>query len=491
MTCFRNKHNGFKSIPETVMDTIGTHGLFCSGDSLLVAVSGGADSVALVHMLASIEKGSGLRLGIAHLNHELRGTESDEDQTFVERLAESLGLPFFSERVNVKAYQKTHGLSLEEAARNVRYPFLFETANHHGYDKIATAHHADDNAELFLMNLFRGSGPQGLKAMEATGHDGRVIRPLIGTGRNAILAYIEKNGLTYRTDSSNHDRSFQRNRIRHDLLPLLEKDYQKGVGAIITRTAGIIAEDESFVDEMVEPMFRRAVVDEQENMISLSVSTFSEYPKAAQRRVIRKAMFHVKKNLRRITFLHTEKVVELIHANSDLTSLDFPDRLRVIRKGDLLHFRMEETPLRDTPVDRCETFQPFQFLIDFPGFQGLEQTVPGTPYHFHFSVVERKKLSEITGHGLLTAFVNLDLLNFPLVLRNTQHSDRFRPIGMKGRKKAPLSLKFEHHGTPARFPGSVILSNNEVIWVCGYRISDRFKLEADTEKVLKIELFLD
>jgi tRNA(Ile)-lysidine synthase len=189
--------------------------------------------------------------------------------------------------------------------------------------------------------------------------------------------------------------------------------------------------------------------------------------------------------------LHTEKVVELIHANSDLTSLDFPDRLRVIRKGDLLHFRMEETPLRDTPVDRCETFQPFQFLIDFPGFQGLEQTVPGTPYHFHFSVVERKKLSEITGHGLLTAFVNLDLLNFPLVLRNTQHSDRFRPIGMKGRKKAPLSLKFEHHGTPARFPGSVILSNNEVIWVCGYRISDRFKLEADTEKVLKIELFLD
>lgn len=473
------------------MDTIETNGLLCSGDPVLVAVSGGADSVALIHILASIEKVLDLRLGVAHLNHELRGAESDGDQTFVELLAESLGLPFYTERVNVKTYQKAHGLSLEEAARNVRYPFLFETASRNGYDKIATAHHADDNAELFLMNLFRGSGPQGLKVMEATGHNGRVIRPLIETGRNVILAYIEKNGLTYRTDSSNHDRTFLRNRIRHDLLPLLEKDYQTGVSGIITRTAGIIAEDESFVDEMVEPMFRRAVVDEQENMISLSVPTFSEYPKAAQRRVIRKAIFHVKKNLRRITFLHTEKVAELIHANSNLTSLDFPDRLRVIRKDDLLHFRMEGTPLRDTPVDRCETVQPFQFLIDFPGIQGHEQSIPETPYRFRFSVVARKNLDDITGHGPLIALMDLDSLIFPLVLRNTLSTDRFRPLGMKGRKKAPLSLKFVHNGASIILPSTVILSNDEVVWVCGYRISDRFKLGADTEKVLKIELFLD
>lgn len=145
------------------------------------------------------------------------------------------------------------------------------------------------------MNLFRGSGPQGLKTMGATGHNGRVIRPLIETDRATILAYIKTNDLTYRTDSSNHDRSFLRNRIRHELIPLLEKDYQTGVSGIITRTAGIITEDESFIDEIVEPMFRRAVVDEQETMISLSVPTLSEYPKAAQRRVIRKAMFHVKK----------------------------------------------------------------------------------------------------------------------------------------------------------------------------------------------------
>lgn len=491
MTCFKKKHNGFKSIPETVMDTIGSNGLLCSDDTILVAVSGGADSVALVHMLAGIRNFFGLKIGVAHLNHELRGPESDEDQTFVEHLAETLGLPFYTDRVNVKAYQKTHGLSLEEAARNVRYTFLFETANCHGYGKITTAHHADDNAELFLMNLFRGSGPQGLKAMGPTGHHGRVIRPLIETGRDTILAYIKTNDLTYRTDSSNHDRAFLRNRIRHELLPLLEKDYQTGVSGVITRTAGIIAEDESFVDEMIEPMFRRAVVDEQENMISLSAPTLSEYPKAAQRRVIRKAMFHVKKNLRRITFMHTEKVIELIHANSDLSSLDFPDRLRVIRKGNLLHFRMEETPLRDTPVDKIETVQPFQFLIDFPGIQELEQRVPETPYRFRFSVVARKNRDDISSHGPLTALMDLDSLAFPLVLRNTLSTDRFSPLGMKGRKKAPLSLKFEHNGAIIRLPGAVILSDVEVAWVCGYRISDRFKLKSDTEKVLKIELFLD
>lgn len=479
------------NIPKPVMEIIKANGLVCSGDSVLVAVSGGADSVALVHMLAGIGNVFELKLGVAHLNHELRGSESDEDQTFVEHLAENLGLPFYTERVNVKAYQKTHGLSLEEAARNVRYTFLFETAIRHGYGKIATAHHADDNAELFLINLFRGSGPQGLKAMGAKGYHDRVIRPLIETGRDTILAYIKNNDLTYRTDSSNHDRSFLRNRIRHDLLPLLEKDYRTGVSGVITRTAGIIAEDESFVDEMVEPMFRRAVVDEQENMISLSAPTLSEYPKAAQRRVIRKAMFHVKKNLRRITFLHTEKVVELIHANSDISSLDFPDRLRVIRKGDLLHFRMEETPLRVTPVDRIETVQPFQFLIDFPGIQGFEQRIPETPYRFRFSVVARKNMGDITDHGQLTALMDLDSLSFPLVLRNTLSTDRFRPLGMKGRKKAPLSLKVVHNGASIRLPGAVILSDVEVAWVCGYRISDRFKLKSDTEKVLKIELFLD
>lgn len=478
-------------IPKPVMEIIKTNCLVCSGDSVLAAVSGGADSVALVHMLAGIVNVFGLKLGVAHLNHNLRGSESDEDQTFVERLAETLGLPFFTERVNVKAYQKTHGLSLEEAARNARYAFLFETANRNGYSKIATAHHADDNAELFLMNLFRGSGPQGLKVMGATGHHGRVIRPLIVTDRDTILAYIKTNDLTYRTDSSNHDRSFLRNRIRHELLPLLEKDYQTGVSGIITRTAEIIAEDESFVDEMVEPMFRRTVVDEQESMISLSAPILSKYPKAAQRRVIRKAMFHVKKNLRRITFLHTEKVIELIHGDIDISSLDFPDRLRVIRKGAILHFRMEETPLRDTPVDRCETVQPFHYLISNPGQDELEQRITDTPYRFRFSVMPRKNMDDITGQGPLTAFIDMDKLSFPLVLRNTLSTDRFSPLGMKGRKKAPLSLKFAYNGASMRLPGMVILSDAEVAWVCGYRISDRVKLKSDTEKILKIELFLD
>jgi tRNA(Ile)-lysidine synthase len=490
MTCFK-KHNAFKQIPETVIDTIDSNGLLCSGDTILVAVSGGADSVALVHMLANISHEFGLKIGVAHLNHELRGSESDEDQTFVEHLAERLELPCYSERVNVKTHQKTQGQSLEEAARNARYTFLFDTANRHGYGKIATAHHADDNAELFLINLLRGSGPQGLKAMGATGHHGRVIRPLIETNRNTLLAYIKDKHLTYRTDSSNDDRSFLRNRIRHDLLPLLEKDYRTGVSGILTRTAGILADDESFIDEMVEPMFRRAVADQKENMISLSVPILSEYPKAAQRRVIRKAMHHVKKNLKRITFLHTEKAVELIHANRDVTSLDFPDRLRVIRKDDHLFFRMEKTPLRDTPLDRIETLQPFQFLIGFQDIQDFEQKIPETPYRFRFSVVARDDMDDITGHGTLMALIDLDALVFPLVLRNTLSTDRFRPLRMKGRKNVPLSLEFTHKNASIRLPVAVILSDNEVAWVCGHRISDWFKLKADTEKVLKIELFLD
>jgi tRNA(Ile)-lysidine synthase len=292
-------------IPDPVLEIIESEKLMSPGDKVLAAISGGADSAALLHMLTQISRTLGITLAVAHLNHGLRGRESDGDQAFVERLAHSLGLPCYSGRTDVNALRKEKKLSLEEAARDARHGFLFATAAQHGFTKIATAHHADDNAELFLLNLFRGSGPAGLKTMGASGHDSRVIRPLIGISRKDILAYIQANGLAFRTDSSNTDPSYLRNRIRLDLLPLLNRDYQNGIREILNRTASIIRDDDTFLDEITEPLFRQAVVDEQGRTLSLSVPLLASYPKAALRRVIRKAMEHVKGDLKRLTFFHT------------------------------------------------------------------------------------------------------------------------------------------------------------------------------------------
>lgn len=328
-------------------------GLLAQGDAVLAAVSGGADSVALVHMLARLSAALDFSLAVAHLNHCLRGMESDEDQTFVEDLSKSLGLCCHSRSIDVKAYGKENSLSLEEAARNARYGFLFETAALHGFNKIATAHHADDNAELFLMNLFRGSGLTGLKTMGPIGHHGRVIRPLIETDKETLLAYITDNALAFRTDSSNADTSFLRNRIRHELLPLLDTQYRKGIGRTLTRTARILGDDELFLNETVASLFEKALVGETKNSVILSISAFSEVSIAARRRIVRTAMLRVKSNLRRITFDHVENVLNLLSTDDKqetVKSLDLPDRLRVVRHNDHLVFRLEEGPLRETPA---------------------------------------------------------------------------------------------------------------------------------------------
>ncbi len=343
----------FIGIPASIVSLITSGGLIAQGDAVLAAVSGGSDSVALVTMLARLSPHMGFSLAVAHLNHKLRDVESDEDQAFVEDLSRSLGLVCHSRCIDVKTYGKENGLSLEEAARNVRYAFLFETADRHGFNKIATAHHTDDNAELFLMNLFRGSGLTGLKTMGPTGHRGRVIRPLIETDKETLLSYIRDNALAFRTDSSNADVSFLRNRIRNDLLPLLETQYQKGIGRILTRTARILGEDEIFLKETVDALFNKALVCVKENSVTLSTAALSGCHVAARRRIVREAMFRVKSNLRRISFDHVESVLNLL-ATADprktVRSLDLPDRLRVIRHDGHLVFRLEDGPLRETPV---------------------------------------------------------------------------------------------------------------------------------------------
>jgi len=229
----KRSHSSFQParLEQRFEETVVRYDLIVCGDSVLVAVSGGPDSVALLHLLAVRAAAWQLRLEIAHLDHGLR-EESAREADLIRQLAETLALPLHIEHVNVRDLRRRWHLSTEAAGRKARYQFLQETVDRHGFNKVALAHHADDNAETLLLNLLRGSGRLGLGGMPPM-RAGRFIRPLIRAERAEILDYVRRRNLSTLTDPSNRDNGFLRNRIRNQLIPLLEREYQPGVRAVL------------------------------------------------------------------------------------------------------------------------------------------------------------------------------------------------------------------------------------------------------------------
>jgi tRNA(Ile)-lysidine synthase len=258
-----------KRVLRTVRETIARHKMFEPGDSVLVAVSGGPDSVALIHILNTISREYSIRLAVAHLNHSLRERESDRDAEFVEALAEHFDWPFYLEKKDVRGFRRRRHLSLEEAARQVRYAFFDATASNEGFKKIALGHHGDDNAELVLMNLLRGSGPLGLSGI-APVRDSKIVRPLIDLKRSQILEYISEKKIAFVTDSSNRDPAYRRNKIRHHLIPELKKFYNPAIVDSLNRLGAIVQAENKWFDGAIEPVFADCVLNRASDRISLA-----------------------------------------------------------------------------------------------------------------------------------------------------------------------------------------------------------------------------
>ncbi|MBW2620551.1 MAG: tRNA lysidine(34) synthetase TilS, partial [Deltaproteobacteria bacterium] len=257
-------HKGYKNkLLRTVEQTITTYGMLKPGDSVLIGVSGGPDSVALFHVLLTLASRFSLRIGVAHLDHCLRQNDSDKDAEFVASLAARFDIPCYIHKANVRKYQLENKLSLEEAARRVRHTFLNRVAEKNSFNKIALGHHFDDNAELVLMNLFRGSGPLGISGIPPV-RDGKIIRPLIRSNRSEIIAFLDKNGIKYISDSSNRDTRFLRNRIRHDLIPLLKTSYNPKITQNLNRLASIVRSEEEWIEDVIHPLFKKAVINIQD-----------------------------------------------------------------------------------------------------------------------------------------------------------------------------------------------------------------------------------
>lgn len=328
-------------ILKKVEETIRKFNMLKCNERVIVAVSGGPDSVALLHLLNKMKKEWRLYLHIAHLNHLIRKEEADADSAFVRDLAERLKLPITCESIDVKDFARKEGLSLEEAARRLRYDFLVKVAKENFSVTIALGHNHDDQAETVLMRFLRGSGISGLRGIPAKRKidDRLIIRPLIEINRSEIMRFLSNKNIAFRVDSSNLESLYYRNRIRNELLPLLEKDFNPNIKKILVNLAENMSEDFDFLEKMGQSRFKEVCINSSEKEIVLSWKKFFYLHKALQKVVARLAIKELKGDVRRIDYRHWKELEELVKERPQNSIVDLPGRISIVkRNGDLIFY---------------------------------------------------------------------------------------------------------------------------------------------------------
>lgn len=324
-------------LTDRVKSTVQKYRLLKKGDCVLVALSGGPDSVSLLYLLNSLKKDFCLKLICAHLNHMLRGRDSRQDLLFAQKLSEKFKIPFFYEEINVRKL-KTNS-SLEERARKIRQDFLFRVANEVGADKIASGHTKDDQSETVLMRLLRGAGLYGLSAILPRRKISKYIfiRPLIEVTKNEVLAYLSAKFIPYRVDKTNKQDIYFRNRIRNRLIPELKK-YNKNIVDVLSHTAESASLDYEFIRKEAEGCFKKIKIPKNCKEIRIKIKDILKLHHALRRMILRLSIEKLKGNLRRIDYRHIEELEDLIDNRKFGSIVDLPQGISVLKGERLIKF---------------------------------------------------------------------------------------------------------------------------------------------------------
>jgi tRNA(Ile)-lysidine synthase len=471
-----------------IYQTVKQYGMLHKGDSVLVGVSGGPDSIALLHVLVALSDLMGLRLGVAHLNHCLRKAAADSDEKFVKSVATELDLPVFIEKTDILKEQKKKGLSLEEAGRDARYHFFHTVCRKMQFNKIAVGHHQDDNAEQILLNLIRGSGPAGVCGIPPVREN--IVRPLIQTSRAEIMKYLTTQKTNFVIDESNNDERFTRNKIRHHLIPLLKRDYNPQISEALNRFSVILKSEEEWISDLINPFYDQAVLNTDDRKIALSVSVLLTFHLAAQRRVLRKAILKIKSNLRRITSSHIDSIIQIINKKYTDARLDLPDQIRIFKQADQLIVQKEPQNLRtitSTALEKKQTF--FEYLISRSTIESESSVyISEINTRITFNKIPSAQIQNLSGQGNFTAFFDSDRLKFPIVIRNFRPGDKFFPFGMTGTQKLNHFFNNNKVLPEKRSTIPIFFSRDKIIWVGGFRIADPIKVTPETKTVLRVDL---
>jgi len=459
---------------QKVLKTIRDYRMISKRDRLLVGVSGGPDSVALLYLLMELRDIYNLQLYIVHLNHMLRGNESDEDAGYVRRLSKKLKLPVFIGKKDVKEFAKADKLSLEEAARIQRYEFYKQIADKLNIRKIALGHTADDNAETVLMRLLRGAGEQGLIGIYPVRHIGnlKVIRPLLNIYRREIESFLKEKKIRVRTDSSNADNKFLRNKVRLELIPLLEENYNQNIKQVLINTADILKEDNEYLEEITEKFYSQAVLCQNNEDVQLDIRKVQNYPLAIQRRVVRYGIKKLTGTLRQITYQHWNEVLKLLNSNLAYGHIDLPNGLVVERMRRELVIRK----------GKAQNIRSIIYPVKIPG----ETLVPEFGVKLICTISKRKTNLKFSTQNPYQESFDYDKIKKPVFIRTRKEGDTFQPLGMRGKKKIKDFLIDQKIPQPKKNKVLLLTDKTGVIWLIGLRISERFKVTAKTKQVLEV-----
>ena len=473
-------------LDEKLWQTIGREKLFAPGSTVLVGCSGGADSVSLLLLLRemSLRHRLDLRLHVAHLNHMIRGAEADEDQAFVERLAASFALPCHVGRVDVPARSRERTGGLEEVARDERYSFLQRLAEAIGAARVAVGHTADDQAEPILGRLFRGAGLQGLRGMALRRPLGasrvELVRPLLFLTHQELLDYLTGRGQEHRLDSTNLVTDYTRNRIRHELLPLLESRYSANIRPALVRLSTIAGEAQDYLEAAAAAALEELTMPSSNAGMVIACGGLGAQPPAIRRQVVRLAIRRVKGHLRQVSAKDVDKVLRLAAESSSGRAIQLSHGLRVLKEHDTLRFQQGEPAIRPGCSETVELAIPGATPLPERGFEVRAEALDAAP-GFLARFRAQKTLWEEA--------LDLAALALPLRLRSWQAGDRFRPLGAAGTKK--LQDLFTDRKVPRERRGSVPVvadGRNHPVWVVGFGIAESVKIQETTARVLRIQL---
>lgn len=462
------------------MGTIDRYDMLIRGDHVLVAVSGGADSTALLHLLYSLRAELDIRLAVAHLNHGLRGPASDNDARFVKILAAEMALPYHYKEIRLEPSSRG---SLEEQGRQARYAFFQKVMAQHNCTKIALAHHMDDNAEAVLMHLLRGSGIRGLAGIPPV-RDGKIIRPLIDSSRAEIMSFLERHNIPHVEDASNQDLRFERNRIRHHLLPLLRDRYNTNVVATLHRTAGLCWQEEQWLQHHLGPLLGKTVSVSDQGVMTIDVQRLAAQPMAVQRRLVREGLRQWHGDLKRIRINHIDKTIDLVKPQAVGKRLCLPHQIGVTRTPNELCFAYRTGRGFSSPRATIN----YYYEIAFPTEQAIVVEIPETGHRFRFSYVPFCLRETQKAASTDTIYLDRNQLTFPLTLRNFRPGDRILLSGIQGHQK--IKKMFNTLKIPAAQRHSVplLLSGGCIVWVVGIRRSSLAIPHSRMTTAIKVEV---
>ncbi len=456
------------------------------GDRVVVGVSGGPDSMALLHILAQLSRDHGwnFQLLVAHLNHGLRDGDSEQDAAFVQAAADSLDVPASIEAKDVRALASEQGRGIEETGRNVRYAFFERAARKHGSKIVALAHHADDNAETILHRILRGTGLRGLSGIPAYRpmnfeRTVRVIRPLLRYTRQEILEYLQDQGIAYREDRSNHSLESTRNRIRHTVMPLLERDVNPQVKDALLRLGEQAHWLEEFLRETVQRTFDTLVISHTDQTLELNVDGMGRKSPIVQTELVRLAYSSFGLGEQDLSFMHLVSVLDLVGDHTSGKQVSLPGGMLVKRQYHRLVFSLPSDQPRETIASEIAMHVPGKTVLPI---RRLEITCQVLDFEPGQAVQCRDRSSKTC------EFVSYDAIRLPLVVRSRRAGERFWPLGAPGTKKVSDFLGDVKVDPAERDRVAVLCDQLGPIWILGHRIDERVKLTALTRRVLQMSI---